>query len=201
MNTYPKIFTPDPRFVTKSRWEAHIIAGLVLLGSVLLGGLISLDESVGFEAIRIAFIVAVIANLLWWIPAMALIAPYSRSLRYEIHADEIVVRGGIWTQSVKHVPYRTVTNLTVKQGILDRRFGLGTLDIQTAGLSASSGEPEQKLVGLPNAQEVYELVVAALRRFESAMPPTMGEEAEPAPPAGLDALLAEVRAIRQLLEK
>lgn len=201
MNTYPKVFTPDPKYVSKCRWIAHVTALVVLVCGVATGALVALDESVGFTAVTIAFLATLGSNLLWWVPTMLLIGPYYRSLRYEIHADEIIVRQGILTKSVKHVPYRTVTNLTVKQGPFDRLFGLGSLDIQTAGLSASSGEPEQKLVGLPNAQEVYELVVAALSRFHSAMPPTAGEEADAAPPADFGALLAEVRAIRQLMEK
>ncbi|HNT73567.1 MAG TPA: PH domain-containing protein [Anaerolineae bacterium] len=201
MNTYPKVFTPDPKYVSKCRWIAHITALLVLLCGALTGALITLDEAVGFEAVTIAFLITLGCNLLWWVPTMLVIVPYYRSLRYEIHADEIIVRQGILTKSVKHVPYRTVTNLTVKQGPFDRWFGLGSLDIQTAGLSTSSGEPEQKLVGLPNAQEVYELVVAALGRFRNAMPPTMGEEVDAASPANYDALLAEVRAIRRLMEK
>jgi hypothetical protein len=99
------------------------------------------------------------------------------------------------------VPYRTVTNLTVKRDILDRwLFGLGTLNIQTAGMSGQTGA-EESLVGLPNVQEVYELVVTELRRFRGGMAPTAAEvEGEPSVANALNAILAEVRAIRQALE-
>ena len=69
--------------------------------------------------------------------------PYYRSLKYEIMDEEVIVRAGIITKSVKHVPYRTVTNLVVKRGILDRLFGLGTLNIQTAGMSGSNNTAEE----------------------------------------------------------
>ena len=106
---------------------------------------------------------------------------------------------GILTHSVKHVPYRTVTNITVKRDILDRWFfNLGSLSIQTAGMSGQSGA-EENLVGLENVQEVYEIVVSELRRFRGAMPPTTVQE-EPLT-NGSKALLAEVQAIRELLEK
>jgi len=36
----------------------------------------------------------------------------------------------------------TITNLTVKRGLFDRWFGIGTLDIETAGMSGTSGVPE-----------------------------------------------------------
>jgi uncharacterized membrane protein YdbT with pleckstrin-like domain len=113
--------------------------------------------------------------------------------------DEVIVHVGILTHSVKHVPYRTVTNITVKRDIFDRWFfNLGTLSIQTAGMSGQSGA-EENLVGMENVQEVYEMVVSELRRFRGAMPPTTVQE-EPIT-NGNEALLSEVQAIRQLLEK
>jgi uncharacterized membrane protein YdbT with pleckstrin-like domain len=113
--------------------------------------------------------------------------------------DEVIVHVGIITHSIKHVPYRTVTNITIKRDIFDRWFfKLGSLSIQTAGMSGQTGA-EENLVGLENVQEVYEMVVTELRRFRGAMPPTTGQEGEP--PDGTAALLAEVQAIRQLLEK
>jgi hypothetical protein len=100
---------------------------------------------------------------------------------------------------VKHVPFRTVTNLTVKRGILDRWFfDLGTLNIQTAGMSGNTGA-EESLVGLDNYDEVYEMVATELRRFRGGMAPTAAEE-ELDSPEVLSALLGEVRAIRQTLE-
>ena len=58
---------------------------------------------------------------------------------------------------------------------------------------------EESLVGLENVQEVYELVVTELRRFRGAMSPTTVQEELPAD--GSASLLAEVQAIRKLLEK
>jgi len=172
---------------------------LILAGGVLLGWLMSLDQSIGASGFRTVVIVTAVADAIWWVPAMLLTGPYYRSLSYEIQDDEVIVRVGIWTKSVKHVPYRTVTNLTIKRDILDRwLFGLGTLNIQTAGMSGQTGA-EERLVGLTNVQEVYELVVKELRRFRGGMAPTAAEvEGEPA--GVLNAILAEVQAIRQALE-
>jgi len=197
-----KTFKPSPRYLGKLRLVITIIALLILAGGVLLGWLMSLDKSIGASGFRIVVIVTAIIDALWWVPAMLLTAPYYRSLSYEIQDDEVIVRVGIWTKSVKHVPYRTVTNLTAKRDILDRWLGLGTLDIQTAGMSGQTGA-EEKLAGLPDVQEVYEMVATALRRFRGAMAPTTTEvEAEPAMASAgvLNEILAEVRAIRQALE-
>jgi len=165
---------------------------------------LSLDKDMEAGVPRMVIIVTAIIDAVWWAPAMLLTAPYFRSLSYEIQDDEVIVRVGIWTKSVKHVPYRTVTNLTVKRDILDRWFfGTGTLNIQTAGMSGTTGA-EESLVGLLNVQQVYEIVVRELRRFRGGMAPNAaGMEVEPALISNdaLNEILTEVRAIRQTLEK
>jgi len=197
-----RVFNPSIKYLSKSRLSITIVALLILVGGVLLGWLMSFDRDIGASGAMIVFIVTAIADAIWWVPAMLLTGPYYRSLSYEIQDDEVIVHAGILTKSVKHVPYRTVTNLTVKRDILDRwLFDLGTLNIQTAGMSGQTGA-EERLVGLPNVQEVYEIVVTELRRFRGGMAPTAAEvEGEPAVADALSAILAEVRAIRQALEK
>jgi membrane protein YdbS with pleckstrin-like domain len=196
-----KTFKPNPKYMSKLRLNITIIALLILASGILLGWLMSLDKSIGASGFRIVVIVTAILDAIWWVPAMLVTAPYYRSLSYEVQDDEVIVRAGIWTKSVKHVPYRTVTNLTVKRDILDRwLFGLGTLNIQTAGMSGQTGA-EERLVGLPNVQDVYELVVTELRRFRGGMAPTAAEvEGEPSVADAMNAILTEVRAIRQALE-
>lgn len=197
-----RIIQPSPRYLSKLRLICHIVAVLTLASGLLLGWLISLDPQVGSDGFWVTGMVTAGLVLLFWIPAMLLVGSYFRSLQYEIHQDEVIVRAGIITKSVKHVPYRTVTNLTVARGLLDRWFfGLGTLNIQTAGMSGTTGA-EESLVGLPNYDEVYEIVAGELRRFRGAMAPTAAatDGLALAPSEALEALLGEVRAIRQAVE-
>ena len=197
-------FEPGSQYLSKLRLVTTIVALLILLGGLLLGWLLSLDKDMEAGVPRMVIIVTVIIDAVWWAPGMLLTAPYYRSLSYEIQDDEVIVRVGIWTKSVKHVPYRTVTNLTVKRDILDRWFfGTGTLNIQTAGMSGTTGA-EESLVGLLNVQQVYEIVVRELRRFRGGMAPNAaGMEVEPAliSTDALNEILTEVRAIRQTLER
>jgi uncharacterized membrane protein YdbT with pleckstrin-like domain len=195
-------FKPGPQYATRMRLVITIVALLVLAGAVLLGLIIAIDNKASAMGILLTlFIPTMLAGVVWLV-AILLTGPYYRSLSYEIQDDEVIVRAGIWTKSVKHVPYRTVTNLTVKRDVLDRLMGLGTLRIQTAGMSGQTGA-EETLVGLTNVQEVYDLVATELRRFRGGMAPTQAEvEAIPGePPADpMQAILAEVRAIRQAME-
>jgi membrane protein YdbS with pleckstrin-like domain len=184
-------------------WVTYtIIAVLTVFVSYLFGLLVGIDE--GYHVtVAITAYAAFFAGL-FWIIAIVMSVFYYRSLSYEIQDDEIIVRVGIVTKSVKHVPYRTVTNISIKRGILDRfLFDIGTLAIQTAGMSGTSGA-EQSLVGLDDVQAIYDDVVGKLREFRGSMSPTAAEE-EPtggAVPSGeMAPVLEELRAIRKALEK
>jgi uncharacterized membrane protein YdbT with pleckstrin-like domain len=189
-------FAPNSRYQIKMMVNITLIAILIILGVGLLAYLIGLDDRGAGSTL---FTVGAILDALFWLIAMILSVPYFRSLNYEILQDEVIVHVGILTHSVKHVPYRTVTNITVKRDIFDRWFfNLGSLNIQTAGMSGQSGA-EEKLVGMENIQEIYQIVVTELRRFRGGMTPTAALETEAGDASEI--LLSEVKAIRQLLEK
>jgi membrane protein YdbS with pleckstrin-like domain len=197
-----KVFVPSPNYLRKSRLVVTAVAFGFLAVMAIIAWPIGVDNGAR-SAVTYLIIVGGIIGAGWLI-GMSLTAPYYRSLRYEIHDDEVIVHVGIITKSVKHVPYRTVTNITIKRGILDRWFfGLGTLNIQTAGMSGTQGA-EESLEGLPNVQEVYDIVATELRRFRGSMAPTaadLEEESAGAPANGtLKQLLAEVQSIRHALE-
>lgn len=197
-----KTFTPNPKYMTKQRIAFGLLALLPIAFFTFLATVLTLDGEFGLGgALLMISIPMVVVGILWIIGAL-LVVPYYNSLRYEIHEDEVIVHVGIVTKSVKHVPYRTVTNIVINRGILDRMFGLGTLNIQTAGMSGQTGA-EESLVGLVNVQEVYDLVATELRRFRAGMSPT-GADTDAAHPqidesAALAAILAEVKAIRTSL--
>jgi membrane protein YdbS with pleckstrin-like domain len=198
-----KSFRPSPRYLSKLRLVISIVGLLLLLSGALIAWLVGLDSETEAADAWMIFIVLAVLDLIWWFPALLLAGAYYRSLSYEVQTDEVIVKAGILTKSVKHVPYRTVTNLTAKRDILDRwLFDLGTLNIQTAGMSGTTGA-EESLVGLPNVQEIYEIVVTELRRFRGGMSPTIAEAEEEEGITSIEALralLAEVRAIRETLE-
>jgi uncharacterized membrane protein YdbT with pleckstrin-like domain len=192
---------PSTGYLKKLRFIFTIIALIGAAFGYVFGFLIGLEH--GPEVALTVFMGFVIADLAWWILAMLLAGPYYRSLGYEILDEEVIVRAGIVTKSVKHVPYRTVTNITVNRGLLDRYlFNLGTLNIQTAGMSGTTGA-EESLVGLADVQGAYDVVVKKLRSFRGAMTPTAAET-ESETPAGSDAvlnsILQELKAIRKNTE-
>jgi putative membrane protein len=194
---------PDLKYLFRMRLIFTVVALAIVAGGVLFGLLLGVTGELRPGGVLVLVLVDIALAGLWWLVTMILSGPYYRSLRYEVQDNEVVVNVGIWTKSVKHVPYRTVTNMQVKRDVVDRLLGIGTLNIQTAGMSGQKGA-EERLVGLSDVQEVYERVADELRRFRGGMAPTQaGVEAEPgvALPEGLGAILDEVRAIRKSLEE
>lgn len=192
-------YRPSSRYQTKLIVSALILFVFLIAVAAPFTALFFSDSDAA-DPIRTGVLVAAAINLAWLLPTLVIIPPYYRSLRYEIHDDEAIVYAGVITKSVKHVPYRTVTNLKTTRGPLDRLFGIGSLQIQTAGMSGQSGV-EESLLGLVELQQAYDLVAQKLRRFRRAMPPTQAGEEEPqAEGPLLESLLAEVQAIRRTLE-
>ncbi|MCZ6767205.1 MAG: PH domain-containing protein [bacterium] len=190
-------FKPSPRYRSKLTLNITLVALLILAFGMFMAWVIGHEED--GEAGTTVGMIALGINVAWWLIAMALVGPYYRSLRYEICEDEVVVHVGIWTKSVKHVPFRTVTNIVINRDIFDRWFfNTGSLNIQTAGMSGTKGA-EEKLVGLPNVHEIYDLVVAELRRFRGGMSPTAADVEEVGTGSSqkvLREILYEIKAIR-----
>jgi len=195
-----KTIRPNRRYFRKLVTIYSLVSAIILIFAFAVGALIGRGDPAGGRVFTLIF--ASTAALLW-IVAVSVAGPYARSLEYEIREDEVVVRVGILTKSVKHVPYRTVTNLKINRGLLDRfLFDLGSLNIQTAGMSGSTGA-EESLVGLEKIQEIYEDVAGRLRSFRGGMPPTAaGEDSGGISGSGtLIEILDELRQIRKTLEK
>lgn len=152
-------------------------------------------------------------NLIWLVPALIVIPFYVRSIEYSVKAEsgetmpEIYVKKGVMTVTRKHVPFRTITNISSNAGPFDRLFGIGSVHIETAGYSGSSQTgPEEKLEGIVFYEEVRDFILNELRKFKA--PYVIGTEVvypkeEPVPrgPGLDDEILITLREIRDLLRK
>jgi len=148
------VYRPGDKYVTK----VLVVTMLVFIFGILPFSLFGLIPEAGWTYVFIFLG----ANLLWLLPTLVLIPVYCRTISYELAEDEVIVRKGLVTRTVKRVPYRMVTNLEVRRGLLDRWLGLGSVALHTAGYSQQTGA-EGNLVGLATYDEVHERIVDALR--------------------------------------
>ena len=137
--------------------------------------------------------------------ALAILAIYYvRGIEYYIGDREVVVKKGIINKMEKHVPFRTITNISSRYGIYDRLFGIGTVQIETAGRSGSQMGPEEKIEGIDNYFEVRDEILEVLRQFRhqyatTTESPGVIESQEPV--KGFEQqLLKELKEIKEILK-
>lgn len=116
----------------------HRLTGWILSASVSLGLFIMLvsfliAESPRGLAIGLLLLLwaAASATLAWWLQRWPAI--WYRYASYKVDAQGVEIRRGVVWRSVVNVPRSRVQHTDVSQGPLERRFGLSTLIIHTAG--------------------------------------------------------------------
>ncbi|MFB0504440.1 MAG: PH domain-containing protein [Candidatus Bathyarchaeia archaeon] len=217
-----RIFRPSKVFLYKM-WVWAIAAAVSIWLMVCLGylGIISLASSLdpvevhAVEHISVYFpplsLWTIVLNLIWLVPVLVYIPLYFGSIEYSVKSEsgetmpEIYVKQGVVTVTRKHVPFRTITNVSSKAGPFDRLFGIGSVHVETAGYSGSHQTgPEIRLDGIVFYEEIRDFILNELRKFRE--PYVTGTEVvrrveEPVPRMeGLDdEILITLREIRDIL--
>ncbi|MFM7505461.1 MAG: PH domain-containing protein, partial [Rubrivivax sp.] len=86
----------------------------------------------------------------------------ARSFRYEIRADEVVVRDGMLVRELRHVPFSRVQSVSERRGPVHRLLGVTELVLE----SGTGGKPEAVLQVLSPAAAVA--LAGALRLHRAA---------------------------------
>lgn len=174
----------EPASETKKKWFIWIaiIYGLffwvpiVVLISVLDFNIIStLESSQKIE--RIFVNIGIFSSIILFLFILTLIFSllYYRTIKYEIMDTEIVIEKGLIVRKKTVIPFRTITNLVIKQGPIDLLFGISDVIIQTAGESAKA-EPEGKIIGMYYAHDLIEEILNLVRLLD---PPSYLKERLP----------------------
>jgi membrane protein YdbS with pleckstrin-like domain len=125
----------DPRYVDLERMRGWIIfsviAPLLSLGLLIL--FLAADVP-GWTLLALLTVAAAIVALLVW-SAVRWPALEFAHASYRIDDRGIEIRWGVFWRQVINVPRSRIQHTDVSQGPLERKFGLGTLVIYTAGIS------------------------------------------------------------------
>ncbi len=218
--SHGRLFKPSRAYLTKSIFDLWIgavffwiVALLIWFGVSLIG---FADPDLLWMNIAIWWLPITIVmwafNLSWLIPGMIITRAYVRSIEYSIISEsgesmpEVYVKKGIFNLTRKHVPFRTITNISTQSGPLDRLFGIGSVSIETAGFSGEKKEPEEKLEGIEFYEEVRDFILQEIRKFRSPYttgtePGTTWDHDIPKLPDSLDdEILMTLRDIKVILE-
>jgi membrane protein YdbS with pleckstrin-like domain len=185
--TAGRIFKPS-RLLLYKVWLGLTVCAVLFWAAAILvwagvGYMVLTDEQ-GFTISQYWSTIALwwpTANLVIWSiilvfvgPAFVLYPLYVRNIEYSVISQsgetmpEVFVKKGLLNMTKKHVPFRTITNIASRAGPLDRLFGIGTVEIETAGYSGPNQQgPEEKLEGIVFYEEVRDHILRELRRYRS----------------------------------
>ena len=223
--TSGKIFKPSKAFLNKRLFQPVIAAIIFWLISVVgfigisfFGSFVepqSVPNAVQYINMWIGPVGfwSIVLNLVWLIPLLIYTPFYIESIEFSVKAKtgetmpEVYVKKGVLTITRKHVPFRTITNISSRAGLFDRLFNIGSVHIETAGYSGSQQSgPEVKLEGIVFYEEVRDFILNELRKFRTPYvtgTEVVGRVEEPVPRMeGLDdEILITLREIRDILRK
>lgn len=151
---------------------------------------------IAFAVIYIIAAAALCMNDLWWVSLLLLpptlflivapdiVAYIAIHLRYDttwyvLTERSIRIRRGIWIIHEVTITYENVQNVTVRQGPLQRYFGIAEVNIDTAGGGGGGGKGHGGgagpgvghrgvIEGIDNAPQIRDLILARVRASTSA---------------------------------
>ncbi|MDE2942683.1 MAG: PH domain-containing protein [Gemmatimonadota bacterium] len=123
----------DPKVIPLQRTIGGIVTGCISLPLGIAVGLLwaVAGPPPGVVAGLVSVWSAITVGLGWWLYRWPVL--HHRHASYAVHPDGIEIRKGvIWRQAIS-VARSRVQHTDVSQGPLERKYGLGTLGIYTAG--------------------------------------------------------------------
>ncbi len=175
-----KIFKPSTAFRNKLWVEGILTASMIWMIAVGfwlgIAYLVSLDDGWSFWTYIEIWWTPVsfwfgVSYAIWVVSTLIVVPMYINRIEYSVIAEsgetmpEIYVKKGIIKITRKHVPFRTITNISSTSGPFDRLFGIGNVLVETAGFSGSMMGPEEKIEGIRFYEEVREFILNELRKF------------------------------------
>jgi putative membrane protein len=121
------------------------------------------------------------------------------TLRYRFEDDAVVINWGLISRQETIVPYGRIQDIHLTRSLLERWFGIGTVEIQTASSSRGAAE---SIVGLEHDELVRDFLYQRMRGNEPAHPTAKPESQGPSddPRDLLVAIRDELRAARTAVE-
>jgi membrane protein YdbS with pleckstrin-like domain len=89
-----------------------------------------------------------------------------RARIYQFDDDEITIKSGWWTESVRHIPLTSIVAFEIRWDRLDRWLEIGTLEVQIASRHHVDGS-RVRLTGLANVETVAQLANQRLKQLQT----------------------------------
>ncbi|GAA3607021.1 PH domain-containing protein [Microlunatus ginsengisoli] len=164
-----RLISADEHVVVRTRTHAKVLVWPAV-GLVVLGGLIGSGAAIvpgGFRPAGQVVVVCLGLLVVVWL----VLRPFLRwaTTTYTLTTHRLITRRGILHRSGKDLPLIRVNDVSYDQSLVDRMFGCGTLEVQTAGENGTIA-----LVDVPDVEHVHavmsELLFGLAPRPETTEP-------------------------------
>jgi membrane protein YdbS with pleckstrin-like domain len=127
----------DPRYVALERQVGWIATAVLTLAALAGLGVFLLMARPGWAGATLVggLMAAGLVAFAWWQQAWPPLE--YRHASYRVDANGLEIRRGVYFRAVTNVPRSRVQHTDVAQGPLQRRFGLATLIVHTAGTESA----------------------------------------------------------------
>jgi uncharacterized membrane protein YdbT with pleckstrin-like domain len=203
-----------------------VIAAIVFL-KIIASGQIEFEvfDKIPHQAIIFRFLgwaeIVAIVGFVAQLPVSLFLVLLDWEMRWYIVTDRSLrIREGVWKVNEMTMTFANVQEVSIRQGPVERFFGIANLRVRTAGGGASpssgsqQGENEEKsghigyFRGVDNASEIRDLIMERLKRLRDAGlgdpdQPHVEVPADEGSIAAMDAareLLGEARALRRVVQ-
>jgi len=148
---------PEPQLKTLwyLTWIVIFIPGLILWFLLML-----FVNKLAFSICLGVWCVTFIA-IAFWIPKAY------QAVEYFIENDSLKMQAGVvWKKNIT-IPYSKITNIDITSGPMQRKFGVGTIHVQTAGYSGQQGQrAELKINGIKDTIKIRDIIIENIRNYE-----------------------------------
>ncbi len=181
-----QLLSPENNYMFKRFVSTGIVILFITIGIMIIFGFMSVlpygteEGNIGKVMLNVGYLLTVIVTSFLVIYNSIGTPWLIRTLSYEITEDALIVRRGRITKVEIFVPYRTITNIGIVKGPIDRLFHIGHINIETAGTALGfSGKlgVDQYIEGLNDGdlKETYDFIYSKMKKLKDVYSTTTEE--------------------------
>lgn len=165
-------FQPGPEFLAYLKfwfWLVLLLVDIALTIATIVIGIVLIVEGlwwVNIFLLPIALVIIVVPDVIAYV---AIHLRYDTTW-YVMTDRSLRIRRGIWVIQETTVTFENVQNLKIRQGPVQRKFGIASVILETAGASAQYGKGGSSNIGnvaviegITNAAEIRDRILQRLR--------------------------------------
>lgn len=143
-------------------------------------------------------VVGILLIPFWWAVSFWYGAEYLRRVSARLTTNALEIKIGVFFRKESTIPLNRITDLRLHDGPVMRHYGLRGLKVETAGMSGQDSGSEGNLIGVIDAEDFRNAVLAQRQRVIEAE--TGQSPATAVSPAPASDTLVEIRDILARIE-